>query len=131
SARRRVALGAARLPPASSRPFSPPRFFSSASPTPGLYTLSLHDALPISLKSSISPVATATRLSNTATPVWLRRASSQYRVAVRRSEEHTSELQSRENLVCRLLLEKKKETRQRGDSMRRGGAPRTHRRRPP
>src|SRR5690606_39486401 len=41
-----------------------------------------------------------------ATPLWLRKAISTW--AGVRSEEHTSELQSRENLVCRLLLEKKK-----------------------
>src|SRR5438477_8098580 len=70
-------------------------------PTTQIYTLSLHDALPI----SVDPVAFATViLILTAVAViasWVpaRRA---------RSEEHTSELQSHVNLVCRLLLEKKK-----------------------
>src|SRR5207302_11159088 len=95
--------------------------------TPGTYTLSLHDALPISILGKIvggglplaafggraeimdclapsgdvyqagtlsgNPLATAAGLADCPT----------------RSEEHTSELQSRENLVCRLLLEKKKQ----------------------
>src|SRR5690606_42153831 len=69
-----------------------------------IYTLSLHDALPIS--------ARATRRSHAASraTTWMsccRRKASTWR-ARDRSEEHTSELQSRENLVCRLLLEKKK-----------------------
>src|SRR5205809_4295461 len=66
-----------------------------------LYTLSLHDALPISRVSSkcgippttSAPMATALRISSA------------------RSEEHTSELQSRLHLVCRLLLEKKNAVR--------------------
>src|SRR5690606_39827668 len=78
-------------------------------------TLSLHDALPIS-NGAEEGVAEGTE--GRALPV--RRANSgsrrrgpstqraQGRVASGRSEEHTSELQSRENLVCRLLLEKKK-----------------------
>src|SRR5207302_9559435 len=84
--------------------------FSSTNTAPTvIYTLSLHDALPIltpPLRSSTSPV-----------PDFHCRATAAWRSAVctpprpwqwKRSEEHTSELQSRENLVCRLLLEKKK-----------------------
>src|SRR6266511_6290813 len=71
-------------------------FFFNDTATTEIYTLSLHDALPIytSLK-------------------WVtRRWGSQSRRPGNRSEEHTSELQSRENLVCRLLLEKKKKDAQ-------------------
>src|SRR5256885_13251599 len=72
-------------------------FFFNDTATTEIYTLSLHDALPISSRS------------------WTRRRSSSKgtrggssRRAPSRSEEHTSELQSPCNLVCRLLLEKKK-----------------------
>src|SRR6267378_975687 len=68
-------------------------FFFNDTATTEIYTLSLHDALPIS-----SPHENAE---------WRRR----YHILDRdgwRSEEHTSELQSRRDLVCRLLLEKKK-----------------------
>src|SRR5580658_11302718 len=77
-------------------------FFFNDTATTEIYTLSLHDALPICV-----PGAPALRLC-------LGRAG---RAAQRhprhpggRSEEHTSELQSPCNLVCRLLLEKKKKT---------------------
>src|SRR2546421_3452449 len=75
-------------------------FFFNDTATTEIYTLSLHDALPIS--GLAHPLLTgdgATQLAIIAgTPAW--RAI--------RSEEHTSELQSRSDLVCRLLLEKKK-----------------------
>src|SRR5690606_42095058 len=67
--------------------------------TTAIYTLSLHDALPI---SSSDPIRAAT--ARTAQP-HPRPPAETY--SSMRSEEHTSELQSRENLVCRLLLEKK------------------------
>src|SRR2546430_12335993 len=89
-------------------------FFFNDTATTEIYTLSLHDALPIcrtgaarspgsrgccwsgtppaSCGGSTTPAATAATSWNP------------------RSEEHTSELQSQSNLVCRLLLEKKKET---------------------
>src|SRR5256885_9853708 len=75
-------------------------FFFNDTATTEIYTLSLHDALPIcspktSLRS-ITPTAAASRSSACST--------------ASRSEEHTSELQSPCNLVCRLLLEKKKAT---------------------
>src|SRR5436305_7267959 len=73
-------------------------FFFPHTATTEIYTLSLHDALPISGPSSLS-----------ACSYWLR-ASRRKSDATRRSEEHTSELQSRPHLVCRLLLEKKKNT---------------------
>src|SRR4051794_41642144 len=71
-------------------------FFNDTAPTE-IYTLSLHDALPI----SIAPSTPACRLPGSQpTPCMVRARS--------RSEEHTSELQSPVHLVCRLLLEKKK-----------------------
>src|SRR5258706_15377110 len=87
-------------------------FFFNDTATTEIYTLSLHDALPISL--------TCARPSRGATP-WTRstRPTRRWSAArswdgrsscsdMTRSEEHTSELQSLTNLVCRLLLEKKK-----------------------
>src|SRR6266849_3431377 len=69
-------------------------FFFNATATTEIYTLSLHDALPISAKCPVAATA--------AIP-----PSSAARIYSPRSEEHTSELQSRVDLVCRLLLEKK------------------------
>src|SRR5207342_3966100 len=69
-------------------------FFFNDTATTEIYTLSLHDALPICTSSASPP----------------RPAGRRGRGPPCRSEEHTSELQSRENLVCRLLLEKKKKT---------------------
>src|SRR2546429_6957974 len=75
-------------------------FFFNDTATTEIYTLSLHDALPIwSQCPSIRTSASAFVLSHSAF------AS---RIKTNRSEEHTSELQSRLHLVCRLLLEKKK-----------------------
>src|SRR5690625_5910171 len=78
------------------------RFFShTASSEP--YTLSLHDALPISAAANPpSRPATGCR------PAALNTSAASG--GITRSEEHTSELQSRGHLVCRLLLEKKKRT---------------------
>src|SRR5207302_10444082 len=85
--------------------------------TPLIYTLSLHDALPICERvAEILPghAGRANRLGDGAVDIedprlgiveQRLRAVAHHR---HRSEEHTSELQSRENLVCRLLLEKKK-----------------------
>src|SRR5690349_24213700 len=76
-------------------------FFFNDTATTEIYTLSLHDALPISRQ----------RHSHRAVPRRADRAHARRRPAARaagRSEEHTSELQSRRDLVCRLLLEKKK-----------------------
>src|SRR5688572_32405018 len=77
-------------------------FFFNATPAAEIYTLSLHDALPI------YPMSTATETSFVT--FQLRRARVARNVLIMsgsRSEEHTSELQSQSNLVCRLLLEKK------------------------
>src|SRR6266700_8203046 len=76
-------------------------FFFNDTATTEIYTLSLHDALPI-LCANVSADATSPeKLMTTVKPSAARRSAT-------RSEEHTSELQSRENLVCRLVLEKKK-----------------------
>src|SRR5690349_23650194 len=85
-------------------------FFFNHTPPTEIYTLSLHDALPILLRLRAGVSANASRpvRSSTASTVgWARRAS-RPKEAPTRSEEHTSELQSRRDLVCRLLLEKKK-----------------------
>src|SRR5438270_13531646 len=81
---------------------SPDPLFDSDDPaTTEIYTLSLHDALPISTLSATGDAmycgSPAVRPCSQASPdlAW-------------RSEEHTSELQSQSNIVCRLLLEKKK-----------------------
>src|SRR5256885_16839957 len=74
-------------------------FFFNDTATTEIYTLSLHDALPISFPSHATPRC-ATHFSDRAALV-----------CRCRSEEHTSELQSPCNLVCRLLLEKKKNKR--------------------
>src|SRR5215469_16409033 len=70
-------------------------FFFNDTATTEIYTLSLHDALPISASSPTEPLPS--RAGNSSAEPFLSR-----------SEEHTSELQSRRDLVCRLLLEKKK-----------------------
>src|SRR5436190_3880892 len=78
--------------------------FLSATPTTEVYTLSLHDALPISLMLWANP--------------WLRNGCARMLIVppltsaemipwLMRSEEHTSEFQSHSELVCRLLLDKK------------------------
>src|SRR2546430_6698410 len=80
-------------------------FFFNDTATTEIYTLSLHDALPISSAGSQS-AARSTRVA--ARPIATRACDSKTRSTGGRSEEHTSELQSQSNLVCRLLLEKKK-----------------------
>src|SRR3712207_8528411 len=85
-------------------------FFFNDTATTEIYTLSLHDALPISSIASAMAWGTMVginargrkprRTAMVRTPTVLAREP--------RSEEHTSELQSRQYLVCRLLLEKKK-----------------------
>src|SRR5690242_20847894 len=99
-------------------------FFYTDPATTDIYTLSLHDALPI------SPCIRTCRSAAAQHP-WCSRADARLRFSprpsvrktdssrsvfpgaavrhARRSEEHTSELQSHVNLVCRLLLEKKKQ----------------------
>src|SRR5690606_41684017 len=93
----------------------------NATPPTSLYTLSLHDALPISHKHRVGPLGFLANhihlLLRALRGVHVFDADllgqvGHFGLAVaryqQRSEEHTSELQSREKLVCRLLLEKKK-----------------------
>src|SRR2546430_10629459 len=87
-------------------------FFFNDTATTEIYTLSLHDALPIYAASA--PGTMTTSSSEVRRPEAqhgrtgsLAGCGSPLRTA--RSEEHTSELQSQSNLVCRLLLEKKKD----------------------
>src|SRR3989442_5578015 len=84
-------------------------FFFNDTATTEIYTLSLHDALPIS-RSSWSADSCAARCRRSPRSVPMPPASSS--AGTGRSEEHTSELQSRPHLVCRLLLEKKKKRHQ-------------------
>src|SRR2546430_13687799 len=85
-------------------------FFFNDTATTEIYTLSLHDALPISRGHSRS-FRWSWRWSSVTSSPGKRRTSSAGSGTrtgrTRRSEEHTSELQSQSNLVCRLLLEKK------------------------
>src|SRR2546430_9283987 len=74
-------------------------FFNDTATTE-IYTLSLHDALPISRHTLPSRLALKSLSGSGSLAPW-----------AKRSEEHTSELQSQSNLVCRLLLEKKKRKR--------------------
>src|SRR2546421_2646809 len=88
---------------------SPPTlffFFFNDTATTEIYTLSLHDALPISCHS-IGRRRFAEPLAPWSIQSLISPSSADVRSAAR-SEEHTSELQSRSDLVCRLLLEKKK-----------------------
>src|SRR3712207_7947641 len=84
-------------------------FFFNDTATTEIYTLSLHDALPISRDDrnadAISPDAELLDGSGAE-----RVAGGEQNRIILRSEEHTSELQSRQYLVCRLLLEKKQKS---------------------
>src|SRR3712207_9442492 len=79
--------------------------------TTEIYTLSLHDALPISrVALEVSTTIgrrTAVTVPSSGMVTWKSLSTSSSSPSTR-SEEHTSELQSRQYLVCRLLLEKKK-----------------------
>src|SRR5205085_10044744 len=94
--------------------YTPTIFFFKDTPTTEIYTLSLHDALPIyrapSLpRGSADPRSTPERAVVPFSTEIV--GGSRDGRKARRSEEHTSELQSQSNLVCRLLLEKKKKTK--------------------
>src|SRR2546427_12726700 len=91
-------------------------FFFNDTATTEIYTLSLHDALPISRRHACRALEDRERRFRSV-PHPLRLVAVHWRRALgqgreiesdHRSEEHTSELQSQSNLVCRLLLEKKK-----------------------
>src|SRR3712207_6928190 len=90
-------------------------FFNDTAPTE-IYTLSLHDALPICSPSRTGSSPSAATIFSRAdasepagrwSPSRSIAATSAFASIGNRSEEHTSELQSRQYLVCRLLLEKK------------------------
>src|SRR5688572_31993276 len=87
------------------------RFFFQGTETTEIYTLSLHDALPIFAGPIAGAIAGAGAGGATGTLVGalIGAGIPENRAADYRSEEHTSELQSQSNLVCRLLLEKKKQ----------------------
>src|SRR3712207_9236812 len=92
-------------------------FFFNDTATTEIYTLSLHDALPIFVRGALPQQVVGGHLIRTRRTGDVRRRFDaarrlqrvEQRVAngLRRSEEHTSELQSRQYIVCRLLLEKK------------------------
>src|SRR3712207_7616282 len=100
-------------------------FFFNDTATTEIYTLSLHDALPIYCAKCRTSMSSATRERNVDCTWPMSRSPSSISISepagggIRknsplatlptRSEEHTSELQSRQYLVCRLLLEKKKQ----------------------
>src|SRR2546427_9384977 len=79
-------------------------FFFNDTATTEIYTLSLHDALPISPPPIVAGSSSTWTLNGAPGVITTGRSYG----ANPRSEEHTSELQSQSNLVCRLLLEKKK-----------------------
>src|SRR3712207_8012704 len=98
-------------------------FFFKDTATTEIYTLSLHDALPISATWGAARLAAPARLpaarrrrrsierhSLLRAAISRGRPADSLRASAPRSEEHTSELQSRQYLVCRLLLEKKNAT---------------------
>src|SRR5205807_2729533 len=83
-------------------------FFFNDTATTEIYTLSLHDALPIlETYSVLTRLPPPRRVPHGVARAFIAEAFE--RLPLTRSEEHTSELQSPCNLVCRLLLEKKKE----------------------
>src|SRR5439155_11043642 len=107
-----------------------PLFFFTVTPPSHISTLSLHDALPISRVRSAQayPSSRPSPSSSPVVPPYPFRPSPPGRAGhpspggrpARRSEEHTSELQSRGHLVCRLLLEKKNRADEMGAYLSRG-----------
>src|SRR6478609_11811153 len=94
-------------------------FFFNDTATTEIYTLSLHDALPICRSRPLIRTRSVRTRST-------RRGPSEPVDVPGRSEEHTSELQSLAYLVCRLLLEKKKNKRRRFHSTPRRRTSRTY-----
>src|SRR2546427_6924682 len=97
-------------------------FFFNDTATTEIYTLSLHDALPIwrwrrrHLTETCDPSPSSRAVqrcttSNSSPASSMTSSLQKTSLCCERSEEHTSELQSQSNLVCRLLLEKKKNNR--------------------
>src|SRR5690606_41726321 len=92
----------------------PPAISFNDTATTEIYTLSLHDALPIYPTRNGATFSDKRRKATSAVTLCEKANQDdpahhqQWHTFNCRSEEHTSELQSRENLVCRLLLEKKK-----------------------
>src|SRR5690606_41353215 len=98
---------------------TPVLLFSKDTATTEIYTLSLHDALPIyaQVDQRVGPRQLQNHEQDQAQQGDDAQLDDQARLEpVLRSEEHTSELQSRENLVCRLLLEKKKNIKRHSDA---------------
>src|SRR5947207_9996922 len=96
-------------------------YFFNSPPTTEIYTLSLHDALPISQLRCVPHQLVRRRVVEVGDVVVLDvldRVRTTTSPTSTRSEEHTSELQSHSDLVCRLLLEKKKSTKRRRDKYR-------------
>src|SRR5258708_36611758 len=85
-------------------------FFFNDTATTEIYSLSLHDALPISTCCCASSAGSGDAMNRSLYAARRRRNGIMLSLslAATRSEEHTSELQSPDHLVCRLLLEKKK-----------------------
>src|SRR5256885_15397994 len=88
-------------------------FFFNDTATTEIYTLSLHDALPISTAASVTFSGSSALVVRRSIPTANHSSTPSHGragapITISRSEEHTSELQSPCNLVCRLLLEKKK-----------------------
>src|SRR5215468_12786870 len=97
-------------PPGAPLPsFSYSVFFCNDPATTEIYTLSLHDALPI--RPSVAPSSQAILACGRSCDGLSRKA---------RSEEHTSELRSHHDLVCRLLLEKKNSVEEQNDVAEQG-----------
>src|SRR5258707_8351658 len=89
-------------------------FFFNDTATTEIYTLSLHDALPISLACAGGDLQAEDGIAAKLEEVVVHADPLEAQnLSLERSEEHTSELQSRQYLVCRLLLEKKKKNKNR------------------
>src|SRR2546427_5943765 len=87
-------------------------FFFNDTATTEIYTLSLHDALPILIRCGLTSAQCQRRAFQIVA------VGTEHPQGQGRSEEHTSELQSQSNLVCRLLLEKKKKKKQTNISLK-------------